>query len=52
MCGRNYVSTSGIAGKAPKFEFMKADADKKTALAEYLHTLNPAIVAILMGSEN
>lgn len=45
-----YVSTSGIEGKAPKFELMKIDADRKTALAEYLHTLNPAIVAILMGS--
>ncbi|MFX1704513.1 hypothetical protein PV783_11195 [Chitinophaga sp. CC14] len=47
-----YVSTSGIEGKAPKFELMKADADKRTALEEYLHTLNPAIVAVLMGSAN
>ncbi|MET3876967.1 hypothetical protein [Chitinophaga sp. OAE865] len=47
-----YVNTSGIEGKAPKFELMKADADRKTTLDEYLHMLNPAIVAILTGSEN
>lgn len=45
-----YVSTSGIEGKTPKFEIMKADTDKKTALEEYLHTPNPAIIAILTGS--
>lgn len=47
-----YVSTSGVEGKAPKFEFMKADTDRGKALDEWLRTLNPAIVAILTGSTN
>ncbi|SEW49826.1 hypothetical protein [Chitinophaga arvensicola] len=47
-----YVSTSGMEGSAPKFELMKAEAYRKKALEEYLHTLNPAIVAVLKSSEN
>lgn len=47
-----YVSTSGLEGKAPKFEFRKADTDRKKALEEFLHTLNPAIVAVITGNAN
>ncbi|WP_160711688.1 hypothetical protein [Chitinophaga solisilvae] len=47
-----FINKSGIEGKAPKFELMKADSDKATALSDYLQTLNPAIVAVLTSSQN
>jgi hypothetical protein len=51
-CELQYVNKNKDMSKAPVFELFKAEANKKDALRDYLHSLNPGIAAIIMQSLN
>lgn len=51
-CKVEYINKSEFKDKAPIFEMFKANADREKTFKDYIESLNPAIAAIIVQSQN